>query len=67
MTTPVSFACIQGEHWACPGHLGVVGFPCDCHCHRCRTDAYVLRRAKAMIDEVGIIEFFDRVSRSGNE
>ena len=34
-------------------------------CDRCKTDGYVLRRAKAMIDEVGIIEFFDRVSRSG--
>jgi hypothetical protein len=26
-------------------------------CDRCRMDGYVLRRAKAMIDEVGIVEF----------
>jgi hypothetical protein len=32
---------------------------------RCRMDGYVLRRAKQMIDEVGVIEFFDRVSRCG--
>jgi hypothetical protein len=28
---------------------------------RCRMDGYVLRRAKAMIQEVGIIEFHKRV------
>jgi len=33
MTTKVSFACMDGEHWACPNHLGVVGFHCECHCH----------------------------------
>jgi hypothetical protein len=33
MTTKLSFACVDGEHWACPGHPGVEGFPCDCHCH----------------------------------
>ena len=33
MTTKVSFACIDDEHWACPDHLGVVAFPCDCPCH----------------------------------
>ena len=26
-------------------------------CDRCKTDGYVLRRAKAMIAEVGIVEF----------
>lgn len=28
---------------------------------RCRTDGYVLRRAKAMVAEVGIIEFNERL------
>jgi hypothetical protein len=32
---------------------------------RCRTDGYVLRRAKAMIKQVGVITFFDRVSKCG--
>jgi hypothetical protein len=26
-------------------------------CDRCRMDGYVLRRARAMIDEIGIVEF----------
>ena len=30
---------------------------------RCRTDGYVLRRAKAMIAEVGIIEFNEILER----
>jgi hypothetical protein len=29
----LSFACQDGEHWACPSHLGVEGFRYDCHCH----------------------------------
>ena len=32
-------------------------------CDRCRTDGYVLRRAKAMIAEVGIIEFNEMLER----
>jgi len=32
---------------------------------RCRMDGYVLRRAKAMIAEVGVVEFFDGVSKGG--
>ena len=31
---------------------------------RCRMDGYVLRRAKAMLDEVGIVELFDRIMES---
>jgi hypothetical protein len=30
-------------------------------CNPCKLDGYVLRRAKAMIQEVGIIEFHKRV------
>jgi hypothetical protein len=26
-------------------------------CDRCRMDGYVLRRAKAMVDEIGVVEF----------
>jgi hypothetical protein len=26
-------------------------------CDRCRMDGYVLRRAKAMVDAIGIVEF----------
>ena len=33
MTTRLSFACQDNEHWACPSHLGVMGFRCECHCH----------------------------------
>jgi hypothetical protein len=32
-------------------------------CDRCRLDAYVLRRPKAMIAEVGIIEFNEMLER----
>lgn len=31
--------------------------------HECRLDAYVLRRVKAMIDQVGESEFLSRVMR----
>jgi hypothetical protein len=33
-------------------------------CDHCRMDGYVLRRAKAMMDEVGLIEFHERVDRA---
>jgi len=33
MTTKLSFACMQSAHWACPSHLGIVGFSCECRCH----------------------------------
>jgi hypothetical protein len=33
-------------------------------CDRCRMDGYVLRRAKAMLAEVGVIEFHERVDRA---
>ena len=29
----LSFACQDGEHWACPSWQGVEGFRYDCHCH----------------------------------
>lgn len=32
---------------------------------RCRLDGYVLRRVRAMIREVGIVEFFDGVRGGG--
>ena len=32
-------------------------------CDRCRMDRYVLRRAKAMVAEVGIIEFYNRLEQ----
>ena len=33
MTAKLSFACMHSEHWACPSHLGLVGFHCECGCH----------------------------------
>jgi hypothetical protein len=33
-------------------------------CDRCRMDGYVLRRARAMMDEVGIVEFNDILQRT---
>jgi hypothetical protein len=32
-------------------------------CDRCRMDRYVLRRAKAMVKQVGIIEFNEMLER----
>ena len=29
----LSFACQEGDHDKCPGHLGVVSIKCECHCH----------------------------------
>jgi hypothetical protein len=45
-------------------HAPVKLFCCD----RCRMEGYVLRRAKAMVDEIGIVEFnaiFAKVGRLG--
>lgn len=47
--TPMGAISPQGKH----------GRYC---CARCRLDGYVLRRAEAMMNEVGVIEFFDRIS-----
>jgi hypothetical protein len=41
-------------------HASVKLFCCD----RCRMDGYVLRRARAMLDEVGIVEFNAMLQRT---
>jgi hypothetical protein len=33
-------------------------------CDKCRTDGYVLRRARQMLKEAGIIEFFNALIRA---
>ena len=36
----LSFACIEGEHQVCPGHLGGAErvFRCECQCHALMAD-----------------------------
>jgi hypothetical protein len=49
------------DRGAMNGKQGKKKFCCD----RCRMDGYVLRRARAMVDMVGVVEFNAILQRTG--
>jgi hypothetical protein len=60
-TEPLTQSLGHSERCAnpfCNHAVGAKGRYCS---DRCRMDGYVLRRAKALLHEVGLIEFYERL------